>query len=154
MIISSRTPEGDPNTCPVCLKELQIDPSTVPTRDAPCPHCGHLLQFDKQPELDDLFAPPIPSGVTSSFEKMLLEFGRAKLGTFPFELHDKLLETIAELAIKRRLPPADEVPSIINSANNWQEAIDLLLQCNKPKPKQRRFPKSLQAFFAKITGNT
>jgi hypothetical protein len=152
MVISSRTPEGDPNTCPVCLKELRIDPSTVPMRDAPCPHCGHLLTFDKQSELDELCAPPTPSGITSSFEKKFLEAGGVKFGSFPYEMHDKLLETIAELAIKRRLPATEELSSIVYSAHSWQEAIDLLLQLNKPK--QRKFPKSLQAFFAKITGKS
>ncbi|MGA2031540.1 MAG: hypothetical protein ABSG68_04735 [Thermoguttaceae bacterium] len=42
---SSRTPEGWPNRCPVCGKDVCIEPSTPPG-DAPCPHCGHLLWFD------------------------------------------------------------------------------------------------------------
>ena len=42
---SSRTPEGEPNRCPVCGKGLQIEPSRPPG-DAPCPHCGSLLWFD------------------------------------------------------------------------------------------------------------
>jgi hypothetical protein len=41
---SSRTPEGQPNICPVCGKAVQIEPS-CPPGDAPCPHCGHLLWF-------------------------------------------------------------------------------------------------------------
>ena len=41
---SSRTPEGEPNRCPVCGKTLHIEPSRRPG-DAPCPHCGHLLLF-------------------------------------------------------------------------------------------------------------
>jgi predicted RNA-binding Zn-ribbon protein involved in translation (DUF1610 family) len=45
MPISSRTPEGDPNRCTVCGKALRIEPS-LDTRDAPCPHCGHLLWFE------------------------------------------------------------------------------------------------------------
>ena len=40
----SRTPEGEPNRCPVCGKPLQIEPSRPPG-DAPCPHCGGLLIF-------------------------------------------------------------------------------------------------------------
>src|SRR5438093_12696465 len=44
-MISSRTPEGDPNCCPVCGKGTSTEPSTVPLRDAPCPHCGSLLWF-------------------------------------------------------------------------------------------------------------
>jgi acyl carrier protein len=44
MIISSRTPEGWSNRCPVCQAEVRIEPS-LPTGDAPCPKCGHLLWF-------------------------------------------------------------------------------------------------------------
>lgn len=42
--IASRTPEGQPNTCPVCGKYAEIEPS-FPAGDAPCPHCGSLLWF-------------------------------------------------------------------------------------------------------------
>ena len=42
---ASRTPEGTPNRCPVCGKWASIEPSSYPTHDAPCPHCGHLLCF-------------------------------------------------------------------------------------------------------------
>ena len=41
----ARTPEGEPNRCPVCGKDLQIEPSRPPG-DAPCPHCGSLVWFD------------------------------------------------------------------------------------------------------------
>jgi len=44
MLISSRTPEGDPNRCPICGKALRLE-SSLDTRDGPCPHCGHLLWF-------------------------------------------------------------------------------------------------------------
>lgn len=43
-MISSRTPEGTPNRCPVCGYQLKIEPSD-PAGDAPCPRCGHLLWF-------------------------------------------------------------------------------------------------------------
>ena len=46
-MISSRTPEGWPNTCPVCGHALRIEPSSFPIRDAPCPDCGTLLEFDE-----------------------------------------------------------------------------------------------------------
>lgn len=42
--IASRTPEGQPNTCPVCGQYVQIEPS-LPAGDAPCPYCGCLLWF-------------------------------------------------------------------------------------------------------------
>src|SRR5579885_2489359 len=44
MRISSRTPEGAPNRCPVCGGDVRIEPS-VPFGDAPCPKCGTLLWF-------------------------------------------------------------------------------------------------------------
>jgi hypothetical protein len=48
MTISSRTPEGDPNQCPICGHHARIEPS-IDTRDAPCPRCGHLLWFAEHP---------------------------------------------------------------------------------------------------------
>ncbi|MBB3210735.1 endogenous inhibitor of DNA gyrase (YacG/DUF329 family) [Rhodopirellula rubra] len=44
MVISSRTPDGWPNNCPICGHSISITPSQN-TLDAPCPHCGHLLWF-------------------------------------------------------------------------------------------------------------
>ena len=43
-VISSRTPEGQPNKCPVCGNEVCVEPSLW-FGDAPCPNCGHLLWF-------------------------------------------------------------------------------------------------------------
>jgi acyl carrier protein len=42
--ISSRTPDGAPNYCPICAKVICIEPSHPPG-DAPCPNCGTLLWF-------------------------------------------------------------------------------------------------------------
>jgi acyl carrier protein len=39
--ISSRTPDGAPNWCPVCRSAIYVTPS--PMGDAPCPQCGVLL---------------------------------------------------------------------------------------------------------------
>ena len=44
MNISSRTPEGEDNRCPVCGNALKLEPSRPPG-DAPCPFCGTLLWF-------------------------------------------------------------------------------------------------------------
>jgi hypothetical protein len=44
MTVSSRTPEGIPNRCPVCGSEMRIEPS-MPGGDAPCPKCGSLVWF-------------------------------------------------------------------------------------------------------------
>jgi acyl carrier protein len=46
--ISSRTPEGTPNRCPLCGASVCIEPSSPPG-DAPCPACGTLLWFVKRP---------------------------------------------------------------------------------------------------------
>ncbi len=42
--ISSRTPEGWDNRCPVCKHACAVEPSGD-SYDAPCPNCGHLLWF-------------------------------------------------------------------------------------------------------------
>lgn len=44
MTVSSRTPEGWPNRCPLCEAEIRLEPS-LPFGDAPCPQCGVLLWF-------------------------------------------------------------------------------------------------------------
>lgn len=42
--ISSRTPEGVSNHCPLCTALVCIEPSQAPG-DASCPSCGQLLWF-------------------------------------------------------------------------------------------------------------
>ncbi|WP_404310854.1 hypothetical protein [Neorhodopirellula lusitana] len=45
---SSRTPEGDPASCPVCGLASAIEPS-IPPGDCVCPHCGsHLWMTPKE----------------------------------------------------------------------------------------------------------
>lgn len=48
MTVSSRTPEGIPNRCPVCGSAVAVQPS-LPFGDAPCPVCGTLLWFVRLP---------------------------------------------------------------------------------------------------------
>jgi acyl carrier protein len=43
-VVSSRTPEGEPQRCPVCTAVVTLEPSD-PAGDAPCPQCGTLLWF-------------------------------------------------------------------------------------------------------------
>jgi anti-anti-sigma factor len=47
MVISSRTPEGQPSRCPVCGSHDRVEPSD-PAGEAPCPRCGHLLWFTRE----------------------------------------------------------------------------------------------------------
>jgi acyl carrier protein len=46
--ISSRTPEGEANRCPICAAFVSVEPSRPPG-DAPCPACGSLLWFSPTP---------------------------------------------------------------------------------------------------------
>lgn len=55
-MISSRTPEGSPNRCPVCGNHVWIEPSKM-FGDAPCPHCGSLIWFLSLPTKTYLFSP-------------------------------------------------------------------------------------------------
>lgn len=71
MVISSRTPEGTPNRCPVCGDRLKIEPSN-PAGDAPCPRCGHLLWFTSE-DLGDSRAvtPTVQVLDAESFDRLL-----------------------------------------------------------------------------------
>jgi hypothetical protein len=62
MNISSRTPEGDPNRCPVCGNDLRLEPSQPPG-DAPCPSCGSLLWFPAAMPPPPTVPSPSPVGV-------------------------------------------------------------------------------------------
>lgn len=55
-MISSRTPEGTPNRCPVCGHSFCLEPSK-PFGDAPCPACGTLLWFVARGESLRFFDP-------------------------------------------------------------------------------------------------
>jgi mannitol/fructose-specific phosphotransferase system IIA component (Ntr-type) len=54
---STRTPEGEPNHCPICGKAVVIEPSL--TRDATCPHCGALLWFPDGGAVHDICGLPV-----------------------------------------------------------------------------------------------
>jgi anti-sigma B factor antagonist len=70
MRISSRTPDGETNRCPICGNAVRIEPSED-TRDAPCPHCGHLLWFD-QPFMQITINPADGSTVVRFVHKELI----------------------------------------------------------------------------------
>jgi hypothetical protein len=112
MIPSSRTPEGTPNRCPICGNSIHVEPSSFPTNDAPCPHCGHLLWFaSKSANLvvplsaDDLTVRPHPARadrrkpIAKSEERPFATFERvvwaviAALSTMVVWLNDGLVFT-------------------------------------------------------------
>lgn len=85
---STRTPEGEPNQCPVCRGFVRIDPSRPPG-DAPCPSCGHLLWFGD----------PVRPSASQSFEE---EFRRQFEAVSPNpELAGRVRETIRRLIRSR-----------------------------------------------------
>lgn len=73
MTISSRTPEGTPNHCPVCGHGFRIQPSQL-FGDAPCPACGTLLWFITGGEGPRFFDPEAAG---------LIQFVAARLGVSP-----------------------------------------------------------------------
>ncbi len=73
MPISSRTPEGEPNRCPVCGSEVCIEPSK-PTGEAPCPRCGVLLWFLALPEGVRLFDDQTAERFRGAITGVLAEF--------------------------------------------------------------------------------
>ncbi|MFO0911424.1 MAG: phosphopantetheine-binding protein [Pirellulales bacterium] len=54
MTISSRTPEGQPTSCPLCLANVIVEPSVF-IGDATCPRCGQLLWFIQAADQSHLF---------------------------------------------------------------------------------------------------
>ncbi len=82
MVISSRTPEGDPGQCSVCGHKNRLDPS-LPGRDAPCASCGHLIWF-------------VERGVLTSEVAELLHFGEMRFGPLPADAEEEVERVLAE----------------------------------------------------------
>jgi acyl carrier protein len=95
-MVSSRTPEGRPNRCPVCDGQVCIEPSTPPG-DAPCPQCGTLLWFFDSSEGYRLFKASFVESIRSRLAAILCE----RLGIAPPSARDSetiLNEFQAEIA--------------------------------------------------------
>jgi hypothetical protein len=106
MVISSRTPEGDPNRCPICGCDVRLEPSW-PGRDAPCPQCGHLLWFGRAavPEVKD---PHVA----------ILLIVQARFGPVPSEIRE------AALALRERI----ELKRVMHSALTAKTLAELLVR--------------------------
>src|SRR4051794_22755706 len=88
--VSSRTPEGEPNLCPVCDALICVDPSPS-TGDGPCPCCGVLLWFLPTSTGVRLYETnriaPIRERVANVLSR-LLGASKEELGRFPSFLED------------------------------------------------------------------
>jgi hypothetical protein len=76
-MISSRTPEGDRNNCPICGASLRLEQS-APTRDGPCPQCGHLLWFARS-------GSSAPRDFQQARQTAVLQILEARFGLLPPE---------------------------------------------------------------------
>ena len=136
---SSRTPEGEPYLCPICGKNTQTDPSTTPIRDAPCPHCGHLLVFSHP--LEEL---PLPSifnhqlqSRPESYEGFILRTGRESFGAATESQRCALFTVLWKLGAQRRLPNRTQLCRILQAASGWP---DLLFRMEELLPAQPKMP--------------
>jgi hypothetical protein len=117
MTISSRTPEGDPNSCPVCGHNLRLEPS-IDTRDGPCPLCGHLLWFvevsrrSSESELHGM-----------SYEGLILRMGKERLGPLSLDLQWRLIQAVAALSQQVKLPALAEMRLFVSTVTTWNQVV-------------------------------
>jgi len=103
-VISSRTPEGPLNHCPVCGSVVRIEPS-LPFGDALCPHCGHLLWFVALSDRTSLFLPSEDA-----------------------ERRERVLELVVEkLGVKRELLSANASESLLNLGADSLDMVELVM---------------------------
>jgi hypothetical protein len=114
VVIASRTPEGDPNYCPVCGNALRLEPS-LDTGDGPCPYCGHLVWFAVASE----HAQEAPQSETSQLAEVVLRIGTVRFGPPP---------PLIRLAI-HGIPDADRLISMAERAvavASWDELFPVV----------------------------
>jgi hypothetical protein len=96
MNIASRTPEGEPNRCPICGRAVRLEHSRI-FGDACCPHCGTLLwYFRLQAEavlFDDASASEARERVIA-FLAQHLGVARAQIAANPPRLSDLAADSI------------------------------------------------------------
>ena len=95
MNVSSRTPEGQPNHCPLCGREITIEPSQ-PFGDAPCPSCGQLLWFVIRGEGLAFFDPEAAAPKKIAVRNFISKQLGVSLDNLPVNLHDFMLSLGAD----------------------------------------------------------
>jgi hypothetical protein len=146
MTISSRTPEGNPNVCPICGHAARVEPSTMPTRDAPCPQCGHLLWFDAADGAPDRVLARTPVVQKWDLEASVLAAGNRWFGEIAAELVGPLREALRTSVVQRRLRRTREVESLVTAAEDWVELTDHLRKMGE-LPARRRRARSIVDFI-------
>ncbi len=143
---SSRTPEGEPNRCPACGKLARIAPSRPPG-DAPCPHCGYLLWFPSQDELDSQglrqlrrrFQQAKARLAQGDEEVVILMLGDCVLGDPSEVIYAQSL--LDELRRRPRMePPRSELSAVLAAMNEalaerrWREVLNHGLELLRANP--------------------
>lgn len=126
MNISSRTPEGEPNRCPVCGKAVRIEPSRPPG-DAPCPHCGHLLWFGPQEQnIDEGEPAKKESGVLELVELARQKFDKEELAKQEARLRQgefTLVDFKKLIGQTKKLGPIKKILSMIPGMGDISQAM-------------------------------
>jgi hypothetical protein len=123
MVISSRTPEGEPGHCPICSASVRVE-SSPETRDAPCPCCGHLLWFRRPQSVNtaeqaQLIAEEVRLGIDRLIQVGTSRFGPPNRGTAIVLCAIRKATSLSEL--ERHLPRArtwDEIFSL-----TWESQV-------------------------------
>jgi hypothetical protein len=126
MIISSRTPEGESNQCPICGHWVRLEPS-IGTRDAPCSRCGNLLWFENQDEknfligrtaIDELEGnfDPDRGAVVGLIEESILRLGEGQFGPLDENQRIELMQQSSKF-------DKIETLDLLFELNSWDELI-------------------------------
>lgn len=124
-MVSSRTPEGNPNRCAVCGHRCVVEPSCL-SPDAPCPSCGHLLWFAVgQAQQQGKVRPKRPQNPPATREpqvqaqrlvRRLLRRAKERLGK-PDAAVAAILDAVREPYLAERLL------SLLHQARSWSELL-------------------------------
>ena len=117
--ISSRTPEGVPNHCPLCGADVCVEPSQPPG-DAPCPRCGHLLWFI----CNTLGVKPEQVTPSASFADVY--------GVESLDIVDLVMGIEEEFGVTI---PDDEVGNI----KTFGDALDVIERLKRDRPERESF---------------
>jgi acyl carrier protein len=105
MTISSRTPEGVPQQCPVCGNVAAVEPSE-PGGDACCPSCGHLLWW---------FRDRLSREAGIPLDRITLSSAFGDLGAESLDLVELIMELEEEFEIEIPEEAADEIRTVADA---------------------------------------